>query len=614
MSPAAFLQKPLLWLELISRYRASISGGPNFAYDLCVRKITAEQKEGLDLSAWKVAFNGSESIWAETLSGFASAFASCGFRAESFYPCYGLAEATLFVAGKEGTSLPTIRSIEARGSDKNRLADGPAASEQTRGLVGCGRPAGGHEIAIINPETLTERAEGEIGEIWISGPSVAKGYWNRPEETRQTFQVYLNGVERGPYLRSGDLGAIDDGELFITGRCKDLIIIRGVNHYPEDIEQTISQCHPALRPHACAAFSIEDNGEEKLVIVQELSRSYRGDTSQIINLIRSRISEKHLLQVFSIALIRQGSIPKTSSGKIQRHACKTIYQKGALKLVTKWHSGEQEKPDSPTFRSDDPNSSEGRVRLWLQELLATKLTLAKSELSITQPLITYGLDSLTTLELSHAVEVNFGVSITVADLLQGVTLAQLAERIENSAKIKQPSIVSVQDDTYYPLTPGQEALLFLSNLHPDNTSYNLMGAARIVGEIDQPAIRDSFQKIVDRHECLRTTFTNVEGRSVQFTRPYQEIYFLFVDASGWDEDLLRAKIEDASHELFDLEEGPLFRVTLFSKSAEDHILLLSIHHIIADFWSLAIIVREFGILYKARNEKNVKDLAQRIRR
>jgi acyl-CoA synthetase (AMP-forming)/AMP-acid ligase II len=261
MSSAAFLQRPARWLEAISRYRATTSGGPNFAYDLCARKITADDAAALDLSSWTVAFNGAEPVRAETLARFAARFDQCGFRRAALYPCYGLAEATLVVTGGRKKSLPVIKQVEAKT------------------MVGCGGALAGERVIIVDPASLTELKDGQVGEIWVYGPSVARGYWNRPEETRQTFNAYLSDTGEGPFLRTEDLGFIEAGELYITGRIKDLIIIRGLNHYPQDIEWTVESCNTALRPGCSAAFTIEADGEERLVIVQEVDtrcRSRRG--------------------------------------------------------------------------------------------------------------------------------------------------------------------------------------------------------------------------------------------------------------------------------------------------------------------------------------------------
>jgi acyl-CoA synthetase (AMP-forming)/AMP-acid ligase II len=354
MSPLVFLQSPFRWLQAVSRYQATTSGGPNFAYELCIQKITPEQKLSLDLSSWEVAFNGAEPINAATLEQFAATFAECGFRREAFYPCYGMAETTLIVSGGAKTALPIYQKVEAAALEKNWVVPiSPESNKEltTRTLVGCGRQIPRHQIAIAHPETLTRCTAGEVGEIWIKGPSVAQGYWNKTEESRHAFGAYLADTGEGPFLRTGDLGFLDNDELYVTGRLKDLIIVNGHNHYPQDIERTVEHSHPAIRPTCAAAFSVEIDGEERLIIVAEVERRYRQrkrqaalsseDPSQhyswevkaVIQSIRRSVSSHHDLQVYQAFLIKHGTIPKTSSGKIQRHACRANFLAGTLDIV-----------------------------------------------------------------------------------------------------------------------------------------------------------------------------------------------------------------------------------------------------------------------------------------
>jgi acyl-CoA synthetase (AMP-forming)/AMP-acid ligase II len=290
MSPAAFLQSPFMWLQAISLAKATTSGGPNFAYDLCVRKVSEEQRAQLDLSSWKVAFNGAEPIRPATLKRFAKAFASCGFKPEAFHPCYGLAEATLFVSGK-ARGVPKVESFSAAELIKNRVQSANGNGSEAKVLVSCGVSFGDQRLVVVNPESSVECRAGEVGEIWIAGPSVAGGYWNQHEATAYTFHAKLAGDPDETFLRTGDLGFLHDGELYVTGRLKDLIIIRGLNHYPQDIEQTAEFSHAALRPGCSAAFSLEVEGEERLVIVLEVQRNRAVSDREIVDAIRQRVAE-----------------------------------------------------------------------------------------------------------------------------------------------------------------------------------------------------------------------------------------------------------------------------------------------------------------------------------
>jgi len=341
MSPVAFLQRPLRWLQTISRTRGTTSGGPPFAYDLCVRKITPEQRATLDLSSWDMAFTGAEPVRPETLERFAATFAPSGFRREAFYPCYGLAEATLIASGGLKAAPPIVFTVQSAALERNRVVAATGEDAGARMLVGCGQSLRDQKIVIVHPETLTGCPSDEVGEIWIAGPSIAQGYWNQPEDTERTFHAYLADTGEGPFLRTGDLGFLKDGELFVTGRLKDLIIIDGYNHYPQDIELTVEHSYPALRPGCSAAFSVDVAGQERLVIAAEVERSYLPrrvqslDTKEVVQAIRRAVAEYHELSVYAVSLLKPGAIPKTSSGKIQHHVCRTNFLAGSLDVIEK---------------------------------------------------------------------------------------------------------------------------------------------------------------------------------------------------------------------------------------------------------------------------------------
>ncbi len=335
-SPMSFLQRPFRWLQAISRYRFTISGGPNFAYDLCVEKVTPEQRATLDLSSWRLAFNGAEPVRADTLDRFTKMFEPCGFRREAFYPCYGMAESTLIITGGFKSALPVIRSFDTKALENNQVVDAVGDEEGAQEIVGCGSVLLDQRLAIANPHTLTQAAEDQVGEIWVSGPSVAQGYWNRPEETERTFRAHLQDTGEGPFLRTGDLGFLKDGELFITGRLKDLMIIRGRNYYPQDIEQTAGKSHSRLRPGQAAAFTVEVDGRQRMIVVHEVERRQQRELEPVFAAIRHDIAAEHELPVDAVVLIKAGSIPKTSSGKIQRHACRQGFLDGTLEILARW--------------------------------------------------------------------------------------------------------------------------------------------------------------------------------------------------------------------------------------------------------------------------------------
>jgi acyl-CoA synthetase (AMP-forming)/AMP-acid ligase II len=333
MSPVEFLKRPVTWLKAISTFRAQTSGGPNFGYERCLLKVTEEERRGLDLSSWKVAYNGAEPIRAETMERFAAVFSECGFDPKALYPCFGLAEATLFVTGKPPEEAPNIRSFDIESLERRGRAE-PATGEGSRALVSAGQPWLDQEVVVVDPITHVELAEGTVGEIWVAGGNVAAGYWNHPVETEETFGGVIEGSGGGRFLRTGDLGFMLDGELFVTGRIKDLIIIRGRNYYPQDIERTVSAADPHIRPGCGVAFARVVDGEERLVVVQEVDPNGQPlDAGRVLTAARLSIASRHDLRAHTIVLIPRGEIPKTSSGKLQRARTRELFEEGALPVL-----------------------------------------------------------------------------------------------------------------------------------------------------------------------------------------------------------------------------------------------------------------------------------------
>ncbi|EPX56898.1 Long-chain-fatty-acid--CoA ligase [Cystobacter fuscus DSM 2262] len=404
MPPAAFIQKPARWLHMISRYRATTSGGPNFAYELCARKVSAEQRVGLDLSSWEVAFNGAEPVRPGTLQRFADAFKEHGLRVSALHPCYGMAETTLLVSGKVPARQSSLYSIQADALEEGRVVpvDAAASANGARELVSSGRSLL-EKVRIVDPASLTECPEDRVGEVWVSSASVAQGYWNKPELTREAFQARLADTGEGPFLRTGDLAFRQGEEFVITGRLKDVIIIRGRNHYPQDIEQTVEESHPALKANGGAAFSVEVEDEERLVIVQEVERSYLRDldVGEVVGSIRQAVSEHHELQVHAVVLIKTSSIPKTSSGKIQRHACRNGFLHKTLNAVGEWVENLQtEAKQAPAAAAPANGHSEEAIQDWLLGRMAQYLGVAAEEIDVQAPFARYGLDSAVAVSLT----------------------------------------------------------------------------------------------------------------------------------------------------------------------------------------------------------------------
>ena len=341
MSPLSFLKRPAHWLGAITKYGGTHSQAPNFAYEHCIRRINPGERAGLNLATWKAAGNAAEPINPEVLEKFIETFEPCGFRRGASAPAYGLAEATLLVSSTRLNSGPRVLELDA-----DAVVDGRATPAEVgragRKVVSCGELVGDTKVAIVDPENLTKRRADEIGEIWVSDPAVAAGYWNQPARSQEIFHAYLRDTGEGPWLRTGDLGFLQNGELFISGRLKDMIIIRGANFAPQDIEWVSQKCHPAVESAESAAFSLTIEGEERLGVVQELNRKDNPsnvDFGDVTARIREHISLEFDVRAHAVALVRRGTIPKTSSGKIQRRACRAALLDGSLETLFMLNDG-----------------------------------------------------------------------------------------------------------------------------------------------------------------------------------------------------------------------------------------------------------------------------------
>ncbi len=453
MSPMTFLQKPVRWLQAISQYKVSISGGPNFAYQLCVDKISDDELVGLDLSSWEIAFNGAEPIREQTLRSFADRFASCGFKYKAFLPCYGMAETTLIVTGGPSATRPVLRCFDKSALETGQVkpvvdASNSAGGQEGRTLVGCGAVLPGEVVKIVDPATLADMASDKIGEIWVQGPCVGKGYYRNAEATQATFHAFTaDGA--GPFLRTGDLGFLCDDQLYVTGRIKDMIIVRGVNRYPQDIEQTVERASMAVQTGSVAAVSMDLGGREQLMIVAETVRQRDIDWDAEIAAIRRAVTEEHELPPDAVYLVRNSSVPKTSSGKIQRHACHEAIMRNELRLIAFWTreeslSGTPGTPLANRFAGEvmqaaaagegGLTSSTASQRGLLEYVAEHVRRIAKERANVltadTNIVLDLGLDSLERLEIAHSLEQTFGGRFPEETLQEIETIGEVAAAIE----------------------------------------------------------------------------------------------------------------------------------------------------------------------------------------
>ncbi|MEP7329416.1 MAG: aminotransferase class I/II-fold pyridoxal phosphate-dependent enzyme, partial [Betaproteobacteria bacterium] len=471
MAPALFLQSPFLWLDAISQTRATISGGPNFAYDLCVRKITADQRATLDLSSWSLAFIGAEAVQPATLARFAEAFAPCGFNADAFLSCYGLAEATLMVTGSKPGAGAAVHAFDDDALARNHILPLPDDNPHARLLVGCGAPVGGLRVAIVDVDTRALAAPDRVGEVWVAGDSVGQGYWRDAQKTAATFQARQSDTGNGPFLRTGDLGFIHDKQLYISGRADDLIIVRGLNHHPQDIEATARESHPLLESGRGAAFAVEQDGTQHLVLVHEVERDGDNNLAPVLDAVRAAVLEEHGLALHAVALIRCGTIAKTSSGKVQRHANRVAFLAGELKPLAQFRGQSRSMPLAPPAT---PASSAAFAAVCQHALAFSGETLAgvTPETSISS----LGLDSLRRVELVAALEESFGRHLPEAVYSQATTLGQLAAAVQKYL-IDHPRI-----DNLAPEVPAenQDVALFPEYLELKRHQRMLLAVAQTI--------------------------------------------------------------------------------------------------------------------------------------
>ena len=597
MSPAYFLGRPLRWLEAISEYGGTISGGPDFAYRLCSERVSESALERLDLSQWRVAYSGSEPIRLDTLERFAEKFAACGFTSNNFFASYGLAEATLFVAGgTRGQGIPALHV------DDQALAANRAEPGQGSAIMSCGTGQPEHAVLIADPLTLTELADNSVGELWATGPSIAHGYWRNPEATAKTFVQHAGRT----WLRTGDLGFIREGEVYITGRLKDLLIVRGHNLYPQDIEQTIEREVEVVRKGRVAAFAVNDHGQEGIGIAAEISRSVQKilPPAALIKAIRQAVAEAYQEAPSVVVLLNPGALPKTSSGKVQRAACALRHADGSLDSYAQF-------PDLQTQVSDRALESEQQNRIaaiWCEQLHLT--TIAADD-----HFFLLGGNSITATQVVARLRETLGLELNLRMLFEAPTLSVFAANVaqlQQDGGIAQGAIPNLSRQDELPQSLAQNRLWITWQLDPHSSAYTIPGALRLRGELDEDAVRASFQHLIQGHEALRTRFYERNGQAFQRVDANTEFNLQVIDLSdlpGAEREARAQQIrEDQARTRFDLEKGPLLSVILVRLDDEDYQLLVTLHHIIADGWSLTILIDEFSRLYAAASQGQALEL------
>lgn len=565
-SPVDFLVKPKMWLELISKYKGTVSGAPNFAYQHCTDRVSGEDLVTIDLSSWAVAFCGAEMVKPQTLNDFARHFASSGFSADSLQPCYGMAETTLLVSASTfGKGVSALNKTE---SELQWLSTAESHGQYETAIVNCGKPTG-FELVLVDANGNACK-EAQVGEIWLKGKSISKGYWGIQDKS---FEQYHEG--KGPFFNTGDLGFLQGGQLYLTGRKKELIIIRGRNHYPHDIEALVTRQHKLLIDNRCAAFSINEEAGEKLVIVCEISGKAGQQATQLIERIQKALSAELGIAATDILFIKKNGLPLTTSGKIQRNKCRQQFLKQELPII-----------ESNQFKLSAAqdlyfNADEERVKQCVEFLVPHRIT------SRTSSLLSMGLDSLNLVQLSQLLSAQFEKDIPLDLLFEVQDIPALTEAI-----LELPdNAIQAPDHTAptFPLTRVQSGIWYDHDLYPSDR-YNISTLVPVSSDLSADVLNHRLHHIIANQEILKCIFTTADGE-VQHKISHNTHYQIeTLDCREANETQVQAIVKEQVKTVFDLSEWPLFKIKLIRLAENEQRLLIVFHHIIADGHSLSLLV------------------------
>ena len=603
-SPRYFLERPVRWLELISRYRGTYSGGPDFAFRLCLERVKDAQLAQLDLSSWRVAYTGAEPVRADTEIDFIARFAAAGFDPGAVYPCYGLAEATLFVTGgRRGAGLvaPTFSTAGLAGGT------GTPADEGTV-LVGCGDVAPGHRVEIVDVESLSAAAPGKIGEIWAGGPSIGHGYWGKARETCETF-VEREGQR---WLRTGDLGFMHEGQLYVTGRIKDLIIVRGHNIYPQDIERLIEAEVDAVRKGRVAVFAAHGPGGEGIGVAAEVSRSMQKlvPPAVLVEALGTAVSEVFGEPLSVVLLLNPGGMPKTTSGKLQRSACRAGWRDGSADAYAIYQHGAFVRggPVEAAVEAPLDELEQAVAAIWCEVWKqGDDRALARDAHFFNR-----GGSSLTATQAAARISAQWQIDFPARMLFEQPRLRDCAAAIrQRQAQGSRPHLAPIPVLSAerrllpLPLSHAQERQWFLWQLDPQSAAYHVSGALRLTGALQVDALQDAFDELVARHESLRTVFgAAADGHAEQWIKPSATLPLALIDLRGVDASERDAQLAEETRRIkaepFDLTQGPLLRAALIRCADDTHVLAVVMHHIVSDGASMQLLIDELAAGYAAR--------------
>lgn len=638
LSPLHFFQKPQRWLRAISRFQATMSGGPNFAYDLLTEMAENRILDGLDLSSLRVCLSGAEPVKSSTLRQFSTTFQQYGFSYDSFLPCYGLAEATLLVCGVEVSASPSIVYVDRSALSEGRVVLLPFPRKDAMALVGCGGACSGVDLRIVDPVTHGKVDEKLVGEIWISGDGVTDGYWNR-NLSEDSIWGNINGSNK-TYLRTGDLGFFLSGQLFVVGRVKDLIIVHGRNFYPSDLESSLDGFDEAFVSNGCCVFQSYESGD--VYVVQEIKRNFIPRLN--VNELSSRVTQNVLSEcgviVACVLFVLPGGIPRTTSGKIRRLACCELFESNLLKVIPKQKNlnfremrldGQDRRVLLSSISSMTPTESKTKIveiteslderKECVERKIVSKIALmvgaSESEVDSAESLIVLGFDSLLALELKQWIRAEFNLDYPVSRFLEDAGIPRLVDWVLSSRANNHEDLRSgfqidrTGSSKRFPLSNAQQRLYILSHMEGGGVSCNTPVLCKFTGDVQPSILKEAIQALVDRHESLRTVFTtDEEGQFWQMLAPSRITEIEETDLSGEispDDVATRIVKEDEAVE-FDLSEGPLLRTRLFRVGERSWILSLCIHHIVIDNWSMKIMLRDIMCIYHSIKENGCSQI------
>ncbi len=629
LSPLTFLRRPLRWLEAIDRWAITHSGAPSFAYDACVKAYQKQPGWSGDLARWAVASCGAEPIHHRTINTFTQVFAPHGFKWNAFMPAYGLAEATLVVSSTARSESPHMITVDSAALESHRIEVRRPDDVGVCELVGCGHPLPGSQVLIVEPGNGVECAASQVGEIWVASPSVALGYWRRPKATNEVFNAQVAGRPGKNFLRTGDLGFVSEGQVVITGRLKDLIILNGRNIYPQDLEAAVEACHPMVRNGGCVAFSVEVDEVERLIIVLEVDRQQGLRAEEVATAVRVTLAERFEVPVWGIVLVRHGTIPKTSSGKVQRQACRKAYLEQSLAVLSM-----QMLPAEASLTGIGPTAERSRMvrellkcsgglEDYVKRVFAEQSGLPVSRIEAGMPLVNIGLDSLGTSQVKNRLEQEFGVDLSFSQLFGQGTVrdltAYLLSSLSAASSGKEESSRGPAGETgsnerglwveggelgRYPLSCSQERLWFLEQVQPGSALNHISIGMRLAGHLDVPAFKASIQQLVQRHDILRMGFASVgelpyQANSTEVVAKVTRASLGDLSPSNLDVEI-RRRIREEVLVPFDLGNPPLLRVLLLEIGDGEHLCILTVHRLVSDGWSLRLLCRELTEQYRLR--------------